>query len=202
MTTRSDDQIIASFQAGDATSFPVLYRRYSGRGLRYAASVLRDVDDSEEVVQEAFCRLLRSLRTGAIAPRQGEFAATFFKTVRNLAIDTLRRRRVRTHVSLETSPDASVDPASSAAAAAGTSEPAPERVRELLATLPASLRDALELRAVGGLTYDEIAAVLGATHAQVRTWIYRARRSLEDAFAREQSPERCAPERSDDGRRL
>ena len=42
-----------------------------------------------------------------------------------------------------------------------------------------------KLKLKGGLSYDQIAAVLGCTRAQVRTWIYRARRSLEDRFRKE-----------------
>jgi RNA polymerase sigma-70 factor (ECF subfamily) len=183
MPTPSDDEILASVRAGDVASFAVLYRRYSERGMRYAGSVLRNASDAEEVVQEAFCRLLRAFRTDAPPLRPGGLGATFFKTLRNLTIDALRRRRLRAHVSLE----AAAEPAAPFLAHVDSAAPERARVRALLSALPSQAREALELRVAGGLSYDEIAAVLGATRAQVRTWIYRARRSLEALLEMERS---------------
>ncbi|MFG0316438.1 MAG: RNA polymerase sigma factor, partial [Planctomycetota bacterium JB042] len=168
MTQEKDQEHAA---ADDASSLP--YRRYAERGFRFAHAMLRNVDDAEETVQEAFCRLAaaKQLEPPAFEPR-------FFRTVRNLAIDRLRQRPHRAHLPL----DESALPAR--AAAPPDDAPLAPRLRRLVADLPAPQRDALLLRVHGGLAYDAIAAALDATTTQVRTWIFRARRKLEDGLRR------------------
>ena len=58
-------------------------------------------------------------------------------------------------------------------------------IREAIDQLPTSWADALRLRIDGELSYDDISKVLKCTKAQVRTWIYRARRQLERDLAHE-----------------
>ncbi len=53
------------------------------------------------------------------------------------------------------------------------------QIEQWLEQLPPEWADALKLKVNGQLSYAEIADVMNATHAQVRTWIYRARRQLE-----------------------
>ena len=168
-----DEEIVAALRRGDGAAFSELYERYAGRGLRYARALLSNQADAEEAVQEAFCRLLEPLRSGVPASNGRSFSALFFRTLRNLSIDALRRGPHRRHLSLEAVPE----PARPAADVS-EGELLSTRIRQGLARLPEQQRDALELRVSGGLSYDEIAGALECTRAQVRTWIFRARRQL------------------------
>ena len=183
MRSMSDEEALSSLMAGhgDGAAFRTLYDRYATRGMGYAYSFLRNESDSEEAVQEAFCRLLRPLHRGEVDAARGGFGAVFFSTLRNLCIDMLRKRRRRTHLSLEAVPELRARPGGHAR----DGEEMEKKVRAALEALPAHHGDALKLRLNGGLSYDQIAGILGCTHAQVRTWIYRARRSLEEQFKRE-----------------
>ena len=60
-----------------------------------------------------------------------------------------------------------------------------EKIRAAVEALPSHYGEALKLRLNGGLSYDQIAGILGCTHGQVRTWIYRGRRSLAEHLRKE-----------------
>lgn len=177
----TDKENLAALCTGDGSAFPVLYERYAAEGMRYAYSLLQNESDSEEAVQEAFCRLLKPLSRGAVDPAQGGFCALFFRTLRNLCIDMLRKRRIRSHVSLHEIPE----PLACAHGNGCEIASVQEAVLSLLEKLPSNHADAFKLRLNGGLSYVQIAEVLGCTRAQVRTWIFRARRRLEERVRRE-----------------
>lgn len=168
----TDEEIMACLCAGDRSAFHFLYERYAARGVCYAQTLLKNRYDAEEAVQEAFCRLLKPLQRGAVSEKRGGFGALYFKTLRNLCIDTLRRSK--SHLSIEAVPEPSA-PADSPSEVEG-------EVKAALEALPPKHGEALKLKLEGGLTYREIAGILDCTHTQVRTWIYRARRSLEEDF--------------------
>ncbi len=151
---------------------------------RYAMSIVRVWADAEEVVQEAFCRLLQSSQPAKnqsrnTACRDQQSKAILFTTVRNLSIDRIRqngRRRFETidceQVEQPTKPTTE-----------SRLQDLETGIENILKELPVQWSDAIQLKLNGELSYDEIASVLGATHAQVRTWIYRARKQLERDLA-------------------
>ena len=143
----------------------------------YAMSIVRVWEDAEEIVQEAFCRLLQSDRFSANSDRatDGFDKALLFTTVRNLAIDQLRKQKRRRFEPL----DVGQIPNTKGHSDESRLQRLELGVQAILKDLPNQWSDALQLKINGGLSYDEIASVLGATHAQVRTWIYRARKRLE-----------------------
>ncbi len=170
----------------DQDAFRILYDRYAGRGIRYASSILHDVNDSEDAVQEVFFRLLGPIAQDRIDSARGGFGALFFSSLRNLCVDLIRKRRTRPRYL----------PIDSVGQRAARTDAAGSGGREALAEMEARVKaafdalrpnhaEALRLRVKGGLNYDEIAAALDCSRAQVRTWIYRARRSLSEIFLRE-----------------
>ena len=155
----------------------MLFDRYAPRALRYANSMLRNTSDAEDVVQDSFCRLLRPIREGKFAENGAGFGAYLMKVVRNLAVDQMRqRKRCQTSNELETVAVESSDQG----ALAGFEN----KLADLIEKLPMNWREALQLKVAGKLRYDEIANLLNCSHAQVRTWIYRARRQLEADLTR------------------
>jgi RNA polymerase sigma-70 factor (ECF subfamily) len=186
MTGLTDEEAVSSLRTGNNGAFRVLYERYAPRGLSYASAILHNESDAEEALQEAFCRLLAPIRRGAVDPARGGFRAFFFGTLRNLSIDMLRRRRLSGRVSLESVPEPHSRPvAGTAEGPGGVPLEAAERVRGAFTALPPNHAEALRLRVNGGLSYEQIAGVLGCSRPQVRTWIYRARRRLEEIFTRD-----------------
>ncbi|MBI5692237.1 MAG: RNA polymerase sigma factor [Verrucomicrobia bacterium] len=124
--------------------------------------MLRDVDD---VVQEAYSRLLRTRETGPIAcPR-----AFLFVTARNLALNHLRHQRhERPAGTEEANPAEMID----GAAAIPDAIAVAEELRVLVAaieSLPARCRQIVTLRKIYGLSQKEVAARLGISEHTVES---------------------------------
>jgi RNA polymerase sigma-70 factor (ECF subfamily) len=141
---------------------------------RYAMSIVRRWADAEEITQEAFCKLLTN-RTVAKVESNSEAKAILFTTVRNLSIDRLRKQSKRKFEP--------IDAQTIATPQSGHSKVGLEQleagISQAMDDLPEEWSEALQLKVNGGLSYDEIAKVLSASHNQIRTWIYRARKQLQ-----------------------
>ena len=138
-------------------------------------AILHNRSDSEEAVQEAFFRLHRK----SIEACDASYRGMFFKTLRNHCIDILRKRRVRNEISEPELVAAVVDRNLETAQTVELSK----MVFKEINALPDSMKQALLMRVHGQLSYEEISAALDATRQQVRTWIYRARRKLEQSLS-------------------
>ena len=148
--------------------FTSLVRRQTRFVFRVAYAVLRNVPDSEDVVQEVFLKLYR---TGAWK-RMSDEKAFLARTAWRAAVTQLRRPRA----------DApGEDPAWSGqdpeqAAIAGDWNAA---VRRLIDALPEELRQPLALSGIEELNSHEIAEVMGIPEGTVRTRLMRARQVLK-----------------------
>jgi RNA polymerase sigma factor (sigma-70 family) len=145
--------------------------RFEGPLLLYAERLLRDSHGAQDVVQEAFLRLLRADRATVGARLPG----WLYAVVRNLAFDRMRRERWMER------PDSPVvdarpgtdDPA--ARAAVGDSAAAALRALE---ALPEKQREALRLRLQHGLAYREIAEVMDVTVNHVGVLLHEGLKAL------------------------
>jgi RNA polymerase sigma-70 factor (ECF subfamily) len=170
--TEATDPITAPIDSAE-------FDEFWGWGRRYARRLLANEADSEDVVQEAFCRLVakHARSEGESAePRslpRPELAAIFFTTVRNLCVDRLRRIRPRSNLDAQEW----IEHFPSAEGIAIAKETR-ELIRRGLARLPDRWRQALLLRAAFELNYEEISQIMGCTKARIRTWIFRARQQL------------------------
>lgn len=158
------------------------YSQVAPQALGYAMSIVRQWADAEEIVQEAFCRLLQSNPTHTNESADLKRMATsdlshkprFFAIVRNLAIDQLRRNGRRRFEPIDSHTIAGT-PARSDDTRLAQLE---FEIQNSLKQMPSQWSDSLQLKINGKLSYAEISDVLDATHAQVRTWIFRARKQL------------------------
>jgi len=153
----------------------------------------------EDVIQEAYCRLLSLQNTSHIAsPR-----AYFFTAARAVVIDHLRRSRV---VRMETVTEIEalnvvLDEPSPERVAAGRREL--DRVRRLIAALPDRCRRVFEMRKIEGLPQREIAHQLGVTETIVENDVVKGQRLILKALAEgEEAISRAAgtPERDERAR--
>ena len=159
----------------------VLFPEFQQRAHRYARCLVGNDWDAEEIVQEAFCKLARrESEGGGTGPAEAP-AALLFTIIRHQAIDLSRKRQVRRRVPWSEIPEPSSR--ESGGSAASDLNELVTGIRAAFERLPPRWADALHLRVAGELSYEEIARVLECSHAQVRTWIYRARKQLATQLA-------------------
>ena len=151
---------------------------------RFAMSMTRRWCEAEELVQEAFLRMAQAVQNnaqhqsseGAIRSRK----SYLFTTIRNLAIDKIRKSSRQNHEAREL--DSLVDPGLH-------QQHHLEQLESAIATAMNNMQspwaDALKLKINGELTYAEIAQVLDATTDQVRGWLFRARKNLANELKRQ-----------------
>ncbi len=172
-----DDRFIAGFLAGDSSAFDRLVRKHAAWATRFAVRLLRDRDAAEDVVQESFLRVYRSLANyrGTAA-----FRTYLYRVVLNAARDSASRS-IRDEGFLE-----SMRERARASEPTRFEEPGADvegdelggRVAALVARLPRAQRETLTLRVHEGLAYRDIAEVLGVSVNAVKGNLAAARSRL------------------------
>jgi RNA polymerase sigma-70 factor (ECF subfamily) len=162
--------LLARFARGDARAAQVLTDRLAPRILRFAARMLGDLSEAEDVTQETLLRLWRiapDWQDGGAAP-----ATWAFRVAANLATDRLRRRRggvpeLPDLVDLGPSTDARLMQQTRAHA-----------LEVALQHLPERQRQAVILRHLEGLSNPEIASILMIGVEAVESLTARGKRNL------------------------
>ncbi len=147
----------------------VVFRSDYARLVGLARVLLDRQVEAEEVVQEAFARVLGARRP----PAPSSVAAYVERTVINLCRDGLRRRAVIRRV------PAPVSDAARAAEAVALGTAEQQRVVEAVRALPRRQRECVALRHLLGHSTTETAAVLGVTEGSVKTHLSRGMAALE-----------------------
>jgi RNA polymerase sigma-70 factor (ECF subfamily) len=178
----SDLQLVERARGGDAVAFRALVERHQRKAFAVALGLLRHREDAMDVCQDAFLRAHRGL---ASFDGNAQFFTWLYRIIYNLCIDQLRRRRFE---------QVSIDDADARGEleAPTTSEDDPVRRvnrEELRARLDAALQElspahraVLVLREVQGLSYKEIADVVGCQIGTVMSRLFHARKNLEKAL--------------------
>ena len=183
-STTTDEELVARSQGGDLESFDQLVRRWERPIYALAYRVIGREEDARDVCQEAFLRAYRSL--GGFRG-QAKFSSWLYRITLNLCRDWIRRER-RTPV--VQAPDG-VDVVE-LVAAQGPSEPIEEivsredmsrAVARAMRRLSDDQRTAIILKEYQGMTFQEIADLLGCPLSTVKTRLYQGltvlRRELE-----------------------
>jgi RNA polymerase sigma-70 factor (ECF subfamily) len=154
--------------------FDALYRSSRDDVFAYVAGILRDRSAAEDVVAAAFERAYRKRRSWD--RRRGEPRAWLFGIARNAALDELRRRKWSAPSDVEP-PDIGSPGADEAVEGALRFA----TVRAAIGTLNARDREIVALKFFAGLSYAEIACVLGVTESNAGTLLHRAVQKLRKA---------------------
>jgi len=179
----SDEDLMARVAEEDERAFSELVRRYQGRVVNLVSRVLNDRECADDLSQEVFVRVFIHRRNY----RRGSKLSTWLFTIAaNLAKNEIRRRvRRRNWFSLDALQEAFKDGAMLFADPTEGRERLLEReqlqeaVGRAIATVPEKYRLALVFRDIEGLSYEEIAQVLGIPGGTVRSRINRARSMLK-----------------------
>ena len=167
----TDEELVALLATRDIEAFETLYDRYGTLVYSTVLRVVKDVHLAEDTSQEVFLRIWR--RSDRYIPERGRFVSWLLSVARNEAVDQVRSRGRRWRHEVTSEEPERVLPAGDSHDPALMAELADERqrVRQVLAKLPAEQRKAIELAYFGGYTQQEIAALLSEPLGTVKTRI-------------------------------
>ena len=177
-----DQQLVDRAKRGDKRAFELLVAKYQRKLARLLSRFIRDPAEIEDVTQEAFIKAYRALPSF-----RGDSA--FYTWLYRIGINTAknhlvarRRRPSNQDIDVEdaeqfghTEQMSDVDTPE----AVLLSEEIKQKVSETIAKLPPDLRQAITLRELEGLSYEEIAEVMSCPIGTVRSRIFRAREAID-----------------------
>ena len=177
-----DADLLRGAAAGDWDCVAALYDRHREKALAVATSVLADPSEAEDVVHDAFVDLPRMARS--FDPRRGRFTQWLYRSVRNRAIDHVRRRaRSMSH----TAPSGGgLDGALALTPAVGASpleEAMAHEFLDLVAQLDGRHAQLIRLAFVDGWSHSAIARLTGLPLGTVKTRIRNGLRQLRAIMA-------------------
>lgn len=175
------EQIVQRCQAGDSEAFRELFRRHRGDVARLVQRLLGTTGDAEDVVQEVFLQVHRSLKDFHFGSR---FSTWLYRVTVNVVL--MQRRAARSRPRLVEMADGVVleDSDLSPEERAGRSRRIVAFYR-LLDRLSEKKRTVFVLHELEGLSPVEIAEMVGAPVLTVRTRLFYARRELTQALKEE-----------------
>ncbi|MFN0009815.1 MAG: RNA polymerase sigma factor [Planctomycetota bacterium] len=179
-----DHALIRSAQAGDESAFASLVERHRARAWRVARGLVGSDEDAQDLVQEAFLRVFRSLSTFDF---DHGFTTWLYRIVTNLAIDHLRKRRAAISTAASTDEESDLDLPDETGPHPSAGLEHLELAREVeacLASLAPHFQSVLRLREMEGLPCTEIARIVGATHVTVRWRLHRGRKLFQEEWER------------------
>jgi RNA polymerase sigma-70 factor (ECF subfamily) len=192
----SDEELVARSREGDLDSFNQLVMRWERPIYALAYRVIGREEDARDVAQETFLRAFRAL--GGFKG-QAKFSSWLYRITLNLCRDWIRRQR-RTPVAQAPEGVDLLDLASETTPSETIEELVSRRemsraVAKAMASLPDEQRTAIILKEYHGLTFQEIADLLGCPLSTVKTRLYQGLTVLRRQLQVEESqPGRAHPQ--------
>ncbi len=187
--TETDEALMIRFQRGERAAFTQLVRRHQTGLYNFALRQLRIPSVAEDVVQEAFVRVVQNALE---FKHEARFSTWAYTITRNLCIDQLRKRALRKHPSLDESkrgeegdgPTLGEQTADSRANVERqvTGMELKERIAAAVEELPDDQREVFLLRELSNLPFKEIAEITGVPENTVKSRMRYALERLQGAL--------------------
>ncbi len=188
-TEVSDESLMVRYQRGDRTAFAMLVRRHQTPLYNFALRQLGAPQVAEDVVQEAFVRVVQNATE---FKHEARFTTWVYTITRNLCIDQLRKRALRRHASLDESRDTgegegptlgeqTADSRASVEREATGTE-LKQRIAKAVEALPDEQREVFLMREVSNLPFKEIAEITGVPENTVKSRMRYALERLQQAL--------------------
>jgi RNA polymerase sigma factor (sigma-70 family) len=165
VTVTSDEELMAAYVGGDTAAFEQLFRRYAPLLQRVLGVGLPSMSEAEDLVQQTFLQVHRARRD---FDQRLLFRPWVFTIALNLKRESFRTRKRR--------PEAPFDELAASVPVTGSADGRTNAVRALagpLNRLPADQREVIALHWLGGMTFPEIARVVGATTGAAKLRAHR-----------------------------
>jgi RNA polymerase sigma-70 factor, ECF subfamily len=191
-----DLELVKRVQAGDNSAFNVLVQKYQHRIGAVIGRFVHDYAESQDIAQETFIRAYR-----AINSFRGD--AQFYTWLYRIAVNTAKNHLVSMKRRPPTSDVEAEDAEHFDGAHRMHDSDTPEHellreeiartVSEVVAELPEELRQAITLREMEGLSYEEISETMDCPIGTVRSRIFRAREAIDARLRPLMDSERVRP---------
>jgi RNA polymerase sigma-70 factor (ECF subfamily) len=189
----TDEALMIRFQSGERSAFTFLLRRHQGPLYNFALRQLRNPTAAEEVVQEAFVRVVQN---AAEFKHEARFTTWLYTIARNLCIDQIRKQALRRHPSLD-QPQAAksgdegegpllgeqLSDGRASVERAAVSTEIRERVVLAIDRLPDEQREVFLMREISNLPFKEIAEIMGVSENTVKSRMRYALERLQAALS-------------------
>ncbi len=173
----SDERLIELAQEGNRWAFGVLVKRYMRRAYFVALGFVASPEDAEDLSQEAFIRAYRNIHR---FERGRKFFTWYYQILRNLCFNHLKKKRRKAFLFAEI-PETELLELRSGGESPEESLERHETMRAFwraYESLSEQEREVIWLREFQGLSYKEIAELLGCPPGTVMSRLYNARRHL------------------------
>ncbi|MEH3087794.1 MAG: RNA polymerase sigma factor RpoE [Xylophilus ampelinus] len=180
----ADFLLVQRTVAGDQNAYGLLVMKYQRRIERLIGRMVRDSDLVEDIAQETFIRAYRALH-------QFRGEAQFYTWLYRIAVNTAKKALVdlrRNPVISDNALRGGDDDETSAAGYEPSTDETPETVlaaqeiaeavNAAMEALPEDLRQAITLREIEGMSYEDIAETMACPIGTVRSRIFRAREAI------------------------
>jgi RNA polymerase sigma-70 factor, ECF subfamily len=185
----TDEELMLAYQAGDVEAFEALFIRYRTRLFRYFRHLVRDPEQAEDLLQILFLRIHRARAT--YQPR-ALFSTWAYTIAHNLVRDAHAKRVTEgsplSFAVMKESGDLSIQAAreplvSSTPEALLSHKETAANVQRALLTLSPDAREIITLSKLDGLSFAQIADILGCSVSAAKVRAFRALRALYAALA-------------------
>ncbi|MDI9641267.1 sigma-70 family RNA polymerase sigma factor [Kamptonema cortianum] len=179
----TDNNLVRRAREGEYGAFETLFERHRTLVYRYAYQMAPRRDDAEDIVQEVFVRAYQNLHRYR---DEAKFTTWLLRIAANYATDKVRMSRRRHALEQQEAAGSLVwmtanddrDPVENL-----EQERRKQLLREAIGALPDHHRNAIVMRDIQELEYDEIAAFFGCSVGGAKLRVLRARRALRDRLA-------------------
>ncbi len=171
----SDAEIVKQFKGGNADSFGLLYDRYIEKIYSFVYYKTQHRETAEDLVSQIFLKAVKNLKK--FDTSKGTVQAWLYQIARNTVIDHYRGQKQ----------DKNIDdiwdlPMSSNIERDLDAKLKLEKIEKYLSTLKSEQRDVLIMKIWQGMSYEEIAEILGKSEASCKMMCSRSLRQLREAM--------------------
>ncbi len=184
LTSMTDEELIKRFQSGDQKAFVLLMRRYKEPITNFVYRFVGNYDESIDIAQETFVRLFRFASKYS---ETAKFSTWLFTIAANLAKSELRKKKRQDTVSIsnygftdDNGEDWDIPDQSYAPDTRVDTTIISQRVQIALMSVSPTYREAVIMRDLMQLSYEEICNITNCEMGTVKSRINRGRKQLQE----------------------
>jgi len=178
-------ELMLRVRQGDESAFDLLVEKFKTPVFNYVCRTIGNEDEAEDIAQNVFIQVYKSAER---YEPTAKFTTWLFTIARNLCLNEFRRRKRHSLQSLdetfssdpESGPTQLADPSARPPAVEASERELRRHILAAIEKLPEDQRTAVLLCRYEGLSYEEVARVLGASVAATKSILHRARQTLKE----------------------